>query len=140
TKTGAAISSSRDNNSTASLSNATLEAEAIAVRIPEVKLLHSVSRHLWRPQLHTSRSEKFICRIRIRTTEIKARVVVPSGSLRRWRCRFVAWFVLIIQHQTHAMPSQPDPARLVSVARVAYNFKSERVSIKRERSRHIEYL
>jgi len=86
-----------------------LEADAEAVRVLQVKLLHSVVSHFWWFNVNAVADEVLVGRVNIRAAKIQACIVMAEVADRVWHGWPLAFIVCGIQHELDAVAAQQAP-------------------------------
>jgi hypothetical protein len=119
-----------------------LEANAEAVRVFDVELLHAVMPHAWRFHSEALFTQEIVGGIHIGTTDVEAGIVVRVDVGRIGRRWAVILFVACIEHELSAWTLEPAPIDIVGRTRrgCAEDFKAEDVAVKADGSGHVEDL
>ena len=117
-----------------------LKAEAVAVGVVEVQLLHTIRCDLRLFGVDATGAKVLVSGVQIFAAEIQAGVVVGSGPRGLGRRGTLVRLVRGIEHQLRAIQLEPGPIAVIPRLRRSVNFEAEHVAIEMNRGWHVENL
>jgi len=117
-----------------------LEAQAVAIGIGDVQLLHAVRRDGWLFRAEAMRAEMSISAVQIFATDKETCIVMrgyASGIGGGWP---LVLFVRSVEHYFHAIKFEERPIEVVAGARCGDKFEAEYVAVEMDGGRHVENL